>query len=80
MKHHNLKIIPGFFMDIILNKKTFEIRKNDRDYKVGDTVSFHEFAKGALTGEDSKSYEITYICNYMQKKGFIVFSFKIIGN
>lgn len=33
---HKLKIHPDYFFDIIWGIKTFELRKNDRNYKVGD--------------------------------------------
>ena len=33
---HNLKIEPKYFKQIKDNTKRYEIRLNDRDYKVGD--------------------------------------------
>ena len=35
MKKHLLKTINPYFQDVWDNKKTFEIRLNDRDFKVG---------------------------------------------
>ena len=35
---HELKIMHDRLMDIKNDLKTFEIRYNDRDYKVGDTL------------------------------------------
>lgn len=32
---HELKIIPQYFEAVVKGIKTFELRKNDRDYKVG---------------------------------------------
>ena len=43
MKNHNLKTWPIFFQAIKSGKKTFEVRINDRGYKVGDTLTFQEF-------------------------------------
>lgn len=40
MKLHILKIKYEYFMDIGCGRKTFELRKNDRDYKVGDLIHF----------------------------------------
>lgn len=37
---HELKIEQQYFIHINEGKKTFEIRKNDRDFQVGDTISF----------------------------------------
>ena len=40
MKLHELKIKKNYFDDILKGKKTFEIRKNDRDFQEGDLISF----------------------------------------
>ena len=40
MKLHELKIKHKYLIDIESGIKTFEIRKNDRDYQVGDLVHF----------------------------------------
>lgn len=37
-KTHNLKIEEQYLQDLLSGKKTFEIRLNDRDYQVGDTL------------------------------------------
>lgn len=38
MKVHYLKIKPQYFKDIERGVKTFELRKNDRDFQVGDVL------------------------------------------
>lgn len=35
---HSLKTWPGFFSAIKSGVKTFEVRKNDRDFRAGDTL------------------------------------------
>lgn len=35
-KEHHLKILPEYFNAVRLGEKTFEIRKNDRNYQVED--------------------------------------------
>lgn len=37
---HELKIKNYFLADIVWGIKTFEIRKDDRNFKVGDIISF----------------------------------------
>lgn len=43
MKVHELKILPQYFSEVKSEKKSFELRKNDRDYKVGDVLILKEF-------------------------------------
>lgn len=43
MKTHNLKCWPEYFGLILRGRKTFELRRNDRDFKIGDTVELNEW-------------------------------------
>lgn len=43
---HELKIIPRFYYDVISGKKNFEVRFNDRDFKVGDVIILRAFEYG----------------------------------
>lgn len=36
---HDLKIYPEFFSAVCTGVKRAELRKNDRDYRVGDTFT-----------------------------------------
>lgn len=38
MKTHELKCEERFFYDILRGEKRFEVRRNDRDYQVGDAL------------------------------------------
>ena len=49
---HELKILPKWFEDVKHQKKTFEIRRADRDFKVGDTLVLKEYEKGRYTGRE----------------------------
>jgi hypothetical protein len=40
---HDLKIWPQYFVEVAAEQKTFEIRKNDRDYQVGDVLRLREW-------------------------------------
>ena len=71
MKTHELKILPEYFDAVISGRKRFEIRKNDRDYKVGDQLILKEWSQDDYTGDSYKA-KITYITDYMQRDGYVV--------
>ena len=50
---HDLKIYPEFFSAVCTGVKRAELRKNDRDYIVGDTLHLMETPRGSChrTGE-----------------------------
>ena len=62
MNLHQLKIWPEYFQPLIEGRKTFELRKADRDYRVHDEIWFQEFdpKTQAYTGREAMA-EITYI-------------------
>ena len=42
MKIHELKLKQPFFDDVYYNRKEFEVRKNDRNFKKGDRLKLIE--------------------------------------
>lgn len=75
MKVHELKIAPEYFGPVFDGIKTFEIRKNDRGYEIGDLMHLKEFDGEAFTGK-SVIMEITYTTTYNQEPGYLVFAIK----
>lgn len=77
---HNLKINKEFYTPILEQIKTFEIRKNDRNFHVGDKIILNEWdhKKRQYTGRKT-NIEITYITDYEQKDNYVVFSFRLIN-
>jgi hypothetical protein len=65
---HELKILPQYFKAVADGSKTFEIRKNDRDYKTGDILVLKEYENGAYTGREITK-EISYILKDAQPYG-----------
>ena len=57
---HTLKIQPKYFQAVVDGLKCFEVRKNDRGYKVGDELFLKEFEDNEFTGR-SVEKTITYI-------------------
>jgi len=48
---HRLKTHPPYFQHIVDRKKAFEVRWNDREFKVGDKLVLEEFDPKARDGE-----------------------------
>lgn len=79
MKVHKLKILPEYYNAQIEGKKNFEIRKNDRNYQVGDWLLLKEYnPKIKKFTERKVMVEITYITDYQQKHGYVVLGTKYI--
>ncbi len=55
MKTHNKKLIQPYFDAVLNGSKTFEIRKNDCNYQVGDLLILREF------DEEASSYSGAYV-------------------
>lgn len=59
-KVHRIKLGASFFGEVERGEKTFELRKNDRDYKKGDILEMMEFKDGKNTGRTVRVL-VTYI-------------------
>ncbi len=71
--NHRCKCLTPYYQEVIDGNKTFEIRFNDRGYKVGDYITLLEFTGLALTGREA-TFTIGYLTNFEQKAGHVVFS------
>lgn len=69
MRTHELKTWPSYFDSVERGYKTFEVRKNDRDYASGDLLVLREFdpavqgagiAPGRYTGR-TLTVEVTHV-------------------
>lgn len=50
-KYHQLKTWPPYFQMILDGQKTFDLRKNDRNFKSGDYLVLNEYVPdGGYTG------------------------------
>lgn len=64
IKVHELKIYHKYMIKIINRLKTFEIRKNDRDYKEGDILQLKEIEDDI---DEYTGYEIFVKIEYIHK-------------
>ena len=55
---HALKTEPPFFKHVVEGSKSFEIRKNDRLFKVGDKILLQEYIPEAnkYTGQIGRAH------------------------
>jgi len=88
VKIHELKIAFEYGAAKLRGEKLFEIRKNDRDFQVGDLVHYtllpsgDEEKNGRVSLWERKArevfankrlYKIIYITDYAQQDGYVVF-------
>lgn len=81
MKLHELKIKYEYLVEVASGKKTFELRKNDRDYQEGDLIRFIEaeeyqanetkklLGNVAYNINSNDLYKITYVLKYVPQYG-----------
>ena len=76
---NELKILPQYFEEVWNENKTFELRKDDRNYKVGDTLRLLEFDYGTYTGRECNRtilYILRDVEQYGLKEGFVILAMK----
>ena len=85
---HTLKIRPQFFDSVKNGIKTCEIRRNDRDFRVGDTLHLREWKPGTWEkdGYTNRSCEavITHILTHDElpegiPDGFVALSIRVLN-
>jgi hypothetical protein len=87
MPQHKLKCWTALLRDIWNGKRRFDIRKNDQNFEVGDTILLQEyFPDKDQYGNIEIECRISYILNdaYILsefnglKEGYVIFGFEII--
>ena len=83
MATHELKIWPNQFEAVSEGHKTYELRRNDRDYMVHDTLILNEWLpdEGRYSGSMMKALvtHITYGV-FGLKKGYVCMAIKLLEN
>ena len=78
-QHHYLKCETEYYQAIEKKLKNFELRKNDRDYKIYDMIHLQESVNGVRTGRELEPKEIIYILHggkYGLKDGYCILQLK----
>ena len=79
---HKLKAWPEPFWSVVQGRKRHEFRKNDRDFRVGDTLALHEWDPNTerYSGHVVKLY-VTYASygpDFGIPEGYVVMSVRRI--
>lgn len=75
---HQLKIESQFYNDIETAGKRFEVRRDDREYRVGDVLVLRECNSGKLTGRIVYAL-VTYIHRNDLYYTFLIDGYCILG-
>lgn len=75
---HYLKIKSIYLDEIINEKKLFEVRKNDRNFKAGDILVLQAYDNEKYLGKEIE-VQITYILDKFEglKDGYVVLGIKV---
>lgn len=60
VKIHTIKIAPKYLNAVVAGQKKAELRKNDRNYKVGDVLLLKEWKHGRYTDREWAAV-VTYV-------------------
>lgn len=81
MKTHTLKIWPQYFQEVTFGLKTAQLRRNDRNFKVGDILILREWCpeRKVYLGHETrvKVTDLIEKCEGLQR-GFCILSIKLI--
>ncbi len=85
MKIHELKTICRYFKEVWDEEKRFEVRKNDRNFKVGDLLLLRELFIHPNNGNTNYTgCEVLVLVEYILsdvdycKEGYVIIGFKEI--
>lgn len=76
--HHNLKTLPQYFIASKHGLKPFEVRKNDRDFKIGDILHLQEFTPPNTYSGREITRIVTYVLDDSKycKDGYVILGVK----
>ena len=82
---HQLKIEPDYFKKIVEGVKTFEVRKNDRDFHVGDYLGLNEITPHSCNSDGEHKETGNFVLlkvldvfsdNRFVKNGYVIMSIR----
>lgn len=76
---HDLKILPEWFNAVISGVKTFEIRKDDRNYQPRDELLLREWDGTAYTGRTCKADVTMVLRGEYCREGYCTMAIRVHG-
>lgn len=74
---HKVKIEKRFYDRLLTGRKSFEIRRNDRDYQVGDLLEFSVVDTHGVPETMRVRWHIDYLHHgYGMEEGFVALAVK----
>ena len=75
---HELKILAEYYKPLVSGEKTNEVRKNDRNFQIGDIITFNVLLENGLSTKGFITYKITHVLDFEEglKEGYVVLSIK----
>lgn len=80
---HHLKTWPQFFVDVLGGHKPFELRKNDRNFQVGDLVCLWEYYDGIYSDRAilaAVPYVLKDALGFGLQDGFCILTLRVLCN
>lgn len=80
-QEHEIKLAASYYEDVANGRKCFELRKNNRRYKVGDGLKMLEYKDGRYTGRKIEA-DIVYIMEEYSglEEGYCVLGIEVKGS
>ena len=76
---HDLKILPEWFNAVVSGVKTFEIRKDDRNYQPRDVLLLREWDGKAYTGRTCKADVTMVLRGEYCREGYCTMSIRVLN-
>lgn len=81
---HDLKTLAVHFEEVFQGRKTAELRRNDRNFQVGDTLVLREWdTDGEPAGYYTDAYvlaKVTHVLDFPEalQPGYVMLSFQVL--
>ncbi len=80
-QEHEIRLAASYYEDVANGRKCFELRKNNRGYKVGDGLKMLEYKDGRYTGRKIEA-DIVYIMEEYSglEEGYCILGIEVKGS